>query len=94
MKTKVKWENIERIDFAYQAFKGTKNYYKYLMYAEFKMDGRWNAYSVSTYPRGEEYYVMDSYIKTTKNGEWLYVEYRNGLERYFLNEDVKELLMA
>lgn len=92
MKRKVELEKLNILYAANEKLKGTDNYIKYHMCYETKMpNGSW-AFCGWCVPSLNPDYIEDCYIKTFKSKEYLYIEYRNGPDRWTLKDSVKELL--
>ena len=83
---------IAKIIEADKELRGTKDWAKYRMYGEFRLNGSWYSYGFAIPTCYNTDYIISVYIKTIKSVSWLYVETRNDIERYELKDSVRELI--
>jgi hypothetical protein len=78
-------EMLEKLQAANDAVKGTREYNTYYMQQEYKRNGRWH-FCYYTIPH------MAGKIKTFKGSTYIITENAYVVERYAVNDAVKELL--
>ncbi|MBQ2658130.1 MAG: hypothetical protein IJF87_06125 [Erysipelotrichaceae bacterium] len=93
MKRKIDLEKLIQLKEKSEYLKGTDCWHHYHMQYESKMpNGRWAFIGWYVPYSLNKDYIVDCYIKTFKNNEYLYIEYRNGPDRWLLTESVKKAL--
>jgi len=88
MKKLIELQQIEKLKEAWEKTRGTEAYTTYLMQMEFKYKNSWSFVGwYVPFPSS----AMTYYLKTIRGVDYLYTEYKDEINRYLLNDSVKQL---